>query len=212
GLPSGLPGWVASALRPAVSAVVVLLALGGLAVAAALVVHRDEVLLLHRALQPGVVGGALLTAGQALLLPTLAVWGLAWTSGAGFAVGVGTSVAPGGTVLQTLPTVPVLGALPQPGATPAGAWAVVLLPVLVGAGVTLLEGRRTGGGHGLLRRCGTAVVTAALAGGGVLLLAAAAGGAAGGGRMADLGPAALTTAAAVAGELAAGGLLAVLLA
>ncbi|NIZ91964.1 cell division protein PerM [Kineococcus rubinsiae] len=212
GLPAALPPWVAAALRPAVSATAVLVALGSLAVLAALAVHHDDVLLLHRALEPGLLGGVLLTAGQALLLPTLAVWALAWISGAGFAVGVGTSVAPGGTSLATLPTIPVLGALPTPGVNPVAALAVVLLPVLVGAGVTLLETRRTPRTDGLLHRCGTAVLTAAGAGVLVLLLAAAASGAAGSGRMADLGPAPVLTALAVAGEVAAGGLLAVLIA
>jgi len=211
-LPARVPPWAAAALRPAATATAALVGLGSLALAAALVVRHDDVLLLHHALEPGLLGGVLLTAGQALLLPTLAVWAVAWISGAGFAVGVGTSVAPGGTVLATLPTVPVLGALPAPGATPTLAWAVVALPVLVGAGVALLEARRGAWPGGLLARCASVLATAVLGGLFVLVLAAAASGAAGAGRMSDLGPAPLTTALAVAGELAVGGLLAVLVA
>ena len=215
-LPAALPAPVAAALRPAAGALAALVGLGSLAVAAALVHGRADVALLHEALDPGVLGGALLTAAQLLLLPTLAVWGLAWIAGPGFAVGVGTSVAPGGTTLATLPTVPVLGALPAEGPTSGWALAALALPVLVGAGASVLESRRgpgrgAGPAEGLLRRCATALLTGVLTGLPVAVLALAAGGPAGAGRMSDLGPDAGLLGLVVAGEVAAGGLVAVLL-
>ena len=210
-LPAAVPAVVVAALRPAVAACAGLVGTGALLVAVALVHGRSDVLALHEALDPGVVGGLLLTLAQALLLPTFAVWGLSWATGVGFAVGTGTSVAPGGTTLDTLPTVPVLGALPTPGVTPAWAWAVVALPVLVGAAAWLLQSRRGRPVPGLLTRCGAALLTGA--GTGVLVagLGFFAGGALGHGRMADLGPDALVTGAAAGGEVAAGALVAVLL-
>ncbi|WP_432542715.1 cell division protein PerM [Kineococcus sp. SYSU DK002] len=209
--PAAVPAWLAAAWRPAAAAVLGLAAVGSLVVAAALLHGRDDVLALHRALTPGLVGGALLTLAQALLLPTLAVWGVAWTSGTGFAVGTGTSVAPGGTSLDVLPTVPVLGALPAPGATPALAWAAVAAPVLVGALAQVLAARRGRRVEGLLHRCATALVQGALTGAGVALLSALASGALGHGRLGQVGPDALLTGAVVAGEVAAGAVLAVLL-
>ncbi|MCI2238713.1 DUF6350 family protein [Kineococcus sp. TRM81007] len=209
-LPARVPAVVAAALRPALACTAALLALGSLVVAVALVHGRADVLLLHRSLEPGWLGGTLLTLAQLLLLPTLAVWALAWVAGPGFAVGTATSVAPGGTTLETLPAVPVLGALPPPGATPAATWLVVVLPVLAGAAAALLLRRpRTGAGPG--RRLAVAGATGALTGLAVAVLAALASGALGRDRMSELGPDPLLTGLAVAGEVAAGGALAVLL-
>lgn len=210
-LPARVPAPVAAGLRPGGVAAAGLLAAGALLVAVALVHGRSDVLLLHSALDPGLLGGLLLTLGQALLVPTFAVWGAAWIAGPGFAVGTGTSVAPGGTSLATLPTIPVFGALPAQGPTPVLAWAVVLVPVLLGALAVALEARRPGWPVGLLRRCASALVAGALAGAVVGVLAALSSGSAGPGRMGELGPHAAVVALVVAGEVAAGGLIAVLL-
>ncbi|WP_369070264.1 cell division protein PerM [Kineococcus terrestris] len=212
-LPPWVPAPLVRALRPAGGALAGLLGAGALLLAVALVAGRERVLLLHTSLDPGLVGGALLTLAQALLLPTLAVWAAAWLAGPGFAVGVGTSVAPGGTSLATLPAVPVLGALPVQGAMPAVAWLAVAVPVLAGAGALLLHERRAAAGpeRGLGPRCATAGLVGLLAGLGAGLLSAAAAGGAGAGRMAQLGPTPWLVGLAVAGEVAAGALLAVLL-
>jgi hypothetical protein len=207
-----VPAFAAAVGRSATTATLVLVALGSLATVAALVHGRADVLALHRALDPGVVGGVLLTLGQALLLPTFAVWALAWTSGTGFAVGTGTSVAPGGTSLEVLPTLPVLGALPAPGPTPGLAWAAVALPVLAGAGAWWLHSRRGPRVEGLLHRCAAALLSGLGAGVAVAVLAAFAAGPLGHGRMSQVGPDALLTGVVVAGEVAAGAVLAVLLA
>lgn len=210
-LPAAVPDAVVDGWRPGLAAAAVLLGAGALTVAVALVHGRSDVLLLHDALRPGLLGGLLLTVGQALLVPTFAVWGTSWLAGPGFAVGTGTSVAPGGTTLATLPTVPVFGALPAQGPTPTLTWAVVLVPVLVGAAAVLLQARRPGRPTGLVGRCLSALVAGALAGAVVGVLAAVSAGSAGPGRMSELGPDALAVGLAVAGEVAAGGLLAVLL-
>ncbi|WP_337060212.1 cell division protein PerM [Kineococcus sp. G2] len=206
--PARVPAVVAAALRPALACTAALLALGSLVLAVALVHGRADVLLLHRSLEPGWLGGALLTLAQLLLLPTLAVWALAWVAGPGFAVGTATSVAPGGTTLATLPAVPVLGALPPPGATPVAAWLVVALPVLTGAGAALLHRHRAAAPS---HRLAVAGATGALTGLAVAVLAALASGPLGRDRMSELGPDPLLTGLAVAVEVAAGGALAVLL-
>ncbi|MEZ0492724.1 DUF6350 family protein [Kineococcus sp. TBRC 1896] len=206
-----VPEFAAAAARPALTATLALTGAGSLLTLAALVHGRDDVLALHRALDPGVVGGLLLTLGQALLLPTFAVWALAWASGTGFAVGTGTSVAPGGTSLEVLPTLPVLGALPAPGPTPALAWAAIALPVVAGAAAWWLHTRRGPEVAGLLHRCGAALLSGLGAGLAVAVLAAFAAGPLGHGRMSEVGPDALLTGVVVAGEVGAGAVLAVLL-
>ncbi|WP_432509130.1 cell division protein PerM [Kineococcus auxinigenes] len=210
-LPARVPPALAAALRPAAACAAALLALGALTVAVALVHGRADVLLLHRSLQPGWLGGLLLLLAQALLLPTLAVWAVAWTAGPGFAVGTATSVAPGGTTLATLPALPVLGGLPPQGPTPTATWLVVVLPVLVGAGAAVLRRARAGEPTGLAHRLAVAALTGVLAGAALAVLAAAASGPLGAGRMSEIGPSALLTGLAVAGEVASGGALAVLL-
>ncbi|MGI4895200.1 MAG: cell division protein PerM [Janthinobacterium lividum] len=211
-LSARVPPFVTAGLRPAVVALAALLALGSLTLAVALVRGRADIALLHDALDPGVLGGLLLTLGQALLVPTFAVWGLAWIAGPGFAVGVATSVAPGGTTLATLPAIPLLGALPAEGPTPGWAWFSLALPVLVGGGAWLLEARRgTRRVQGVLRRCATALVTGAVTGVLTSVLGLFASGSAGPGRMSELGPPAGLLGVVVAGEVAAGGLLAVLI-
>lgn len=210
-LPAAVPPFVRAAWRPAATACAALVGVGSLFVVAALVHGRADVLALHEALDPGLVGGTLLTLGQALLLPTFAVWGLAWAGGTGFAVGTGTSVAPGGTSLDVLPTIPVLGALPAPGVTPAIAWAAIALPVLVGALSWWLPSRRGVAVTTVLRRCASALLSGIGAGLGVTTLAFLASGPVGQGRMGDLGPDAVLTGVVVGGEVAAGAVLAVLL-
>ncbi|WP_344553920.1 cell division protein PerM, partial [Pseudokineococcus marinus] len=105
----------------------------GACLVVSLVAGAPQVLDLHRALDAGVVGGAVLVLGQLLLLPTALVWALSWTAGPGFAVGAGTSVTPGGTDLGLLPALPLLGGLPQQGTGGGWLWVVVVLPVAAGA-------------------------------------------------------------------------------
>jgi hypothetical protein len=65
------------------------------------------------ALQPGIFGGLLLLILNILYLPNAIVATLAYFSGVGFAVGSGTLVSPLSFRLNTLPAMPLLGALPQ---------------------------------------------------------------------------------------------------
>src|SRR3954453_17888159 len=154
GAVAGSAAWVAGGFRPGVRrvvgrlhlprpllrcwrplAVATSVQLGGalLVLIAAFVAGWHQVLLLHHALAPGVAGGLVLILAQLTVLPNLLIWSAAWTSGPGFAVGTGTSVMPGHTELGPLPAVPVLGALPTPGAGPGWAWAALAVPGLAGA-------------------------------------------------------------------------------
>ena len=131
--------------RPGSRRVAVQVAAAALVVVAMLGLGRAHVLELHRALDPGVAGGAVLTLGQALLLPNLVLWAAAALAGPGFAVGSATSVTLWSSSLGPLPALPALGALPAPGPLPRAALALLAVPVLAGvvAGVLLCRSRRS---------------------------------------------------------------------
>ncbi|WP_146099424.1 DUF6350 family protein [Kineococcus xinjiangensis] len=204
-----VPGWLRRCARPAAAAVTLLLAAGAALVAVALVASHERVLLLHEALGPGLVGGLLLTAAQALLLPDLAVWGVAWLTGTGFALGTSTAVTPAAVQVGALPALPVLGAVPQPGPLPAPFAAVVLLPVLVGVLAALLAFRRDGTPATAGERLAVVGGAGALTGTVVGVLSWLASGPAGPGRMAEVGPEPLLAAVAAGAEVSLGMLLAV---
>lgn len=196
-------------LRRVLSAAGVVLAAwlgaGAVALCVALFAGREAVLAVHEALAPGALGGALLVAGQVLLLPVLVVWGAAWVAGPGVAVGAGTAVTVAGSDVGPLPAVPVLAALP-PDALP-GAWTAVLaVPVLAGvlAGVRLRVGSPE---RPPLGRLSDAALLAAVTGTGAGLLAWLASGPVGPGRMAEVGPHPLPVALVVSAQVLVGGLL-----
>ncbi len=122
------------ALRPAVHGLVLLGLVGVLVVALLAGLQADRVGSLYTALDAGVVGGTVLTVGQLMALPNLALWALAWVCGAGFELGA-VSVTWSQTEPGTLPLIPALGILPEPGPLPAGMWLGFLLPVAAGAWV-----------------------------------------------------------------------------
>lgn len=197
--------------RPAAIGLAVQLAAGAALVAVALVTGWSTVARVQSALEPGLVGGAVLLVLQAAVLPNAAVWAAAFLSGPGFAVGTGTSVTPAAADVGPLPALPLLGVLPLPGALPGAVLAVLAVPFLAGAALGVATGRRTPHGTGLVARVRTAVdacVAALLAGIGFGVLAHLSGGAAGPGRMAVTGPDPLAAGIVLAGELAAGALLA----
>ncbi len=175
----------------------------------AVLLGTDRITALHEALNPGPVGAAGLVIAQLAYLPTAVVWSGAWLAGPGFAVGTGTSVAPAATVLGPLPAFPLLGALPEPGTTPAWLAAAIAVPVLAGvvAGAHLHRSGRT---TPRVVQMPLALAVGASAGLIATVLAWFASGPAGPGRMAQVGPSPLLVGAAIAGEVAAGCVLAVL--
>jgi hypothetical protein len=163
------------------------------------------------ALEPGWTGGVVFAVAQLALLPNLVLWAAAWLAGSGFAVGVGTSFTPFGTISGPLPAIPLLGALPgDDWANPVSAWTPVLV-VACGVAAGLFAWRRLE--PTLVRWCdvgwvfGGIVVTPGV----VMLLGQwAAAGAGGPGRLSDVGANPLATAGLVAAEVG-GGAAAVLL-
>ena len=90
-----------------------LLGISSLIFGASLFIHISTVKNLTTVLEPGLFGGLLLLLLNLAYLPNAIVATLAYFSGAGFAVGTGTFVAPWSFNLHSIPAFPLLGALPQ---------------------------------------------------------------------------------------------------
>lgn len=126
-----VPVLLRRALAPAVEALVALAAVCFLLVLGLLLVRGERILTLYDALDAGLVGTLTLTLAQLAALPNLMVWALGWMTGAGVSVGT-VHVSWSAATPGDLPLVPVLGALPEPGALPPGLWAMALVPLVAG--------------------------------------------------------------------------------
>lgn len=166
-----------------------LIAVAAIALAGMIAVNYASVVGVYQNLQGGVLGGSILTLGQFVILPNLVIWAASWITGAGFAVGVGSSVSPAGTVLGPVPALPAFGAIPHPG----GQWGfvVLLVPILLSFLVAMVLRQRHDRFSSSAKAkvifgvaAGMAVVVAVLLG----LLSWWSGGAIGPGRMQELGP------------------------
>ncbi|TKW72354.1 MAG: hypothetical protein DI580_04465 [Cutibacterium acnes] len=132
---SRLPRWARGLPSAIGSTVAICLAGGSGALAVSLVVHADRVIHLHQQLGATGWGGLCLILVQLAWLPTVALWGTAWTMGPGFAFGTGTFVSPLGTHVGIVPALPVLGALPSNGPVSLAActwFAVPIVAAIVG--------------------------------------------------------------------------------
>ncbi len=109
------PGWLRSVPSALGYAVLVCLMGGTAALATALIVHRDRITFIHEALDPGVAGTILLVFVQLLYLPNLILWATSWALGAGVTLGDDSLLSMSVTDVGFLPSVPVLGAVGEPG-------------------------------------------------------------------------------------------------
>lgn len=200
-----VPGLVARGVAVAIAG---LLGAGALAFAVSVVVRAPQIVALYQAGNVDALGAVVISLGQVLALPTLVVWALSFVAGPGFAIGVGTQVAPAGTQLGVLPGIPILGAVPQ--STTPWLLALALVPVAVGAlaGWVVRSRLTPRGAAGDAESAGVlvtltlaiAAVSAAL----VALLCVLASGAIGPGRLAEVGPDAGAVALAIGIEIGVG--------
>lgn len=122
--------YVWTVLRSGFIALMSALSLSALLLAVNLAGRWSDIAAVYQALRPGAVGGATLTLAQMAFMPNLAIWSLAWAGGAGFDLGVGSTVSPLGTAVAPVPPIPLLAALPT-GAMTWG-FAALLIPVIAG--------------------------------------------------------------------------------
>lgn len=140
------PDWLRRGLRGAAAGALALLVVPAVVLAVALVLGEPRIATLEDGL--GFDSGGLFVWSLIALayLPNLLAWALAWTLGAGFAVGTGSLVSLWTTELGMLPAIPVLGALPAVGL--ANPWMQAWLAggVIAGglAGVVAVPRSRTG--------------------------------------------------------------------
>ena len=194
---------IEGALRGGTAAAAGVLIVSAVAVAVLIAVNYATIIGLYEAVQAGVFGGATITLAQLALIPNLVIWAAAWFVGPGIALGVGSTVSPIGTVVGTLPGLPLFGALPQ--GTPTYGFVGLLVPVLVGFVFAVVTRQflaqpgmpeRTTLEH-VLTGLGMGVVGGALLG----LLAWWSAGAMGPGRLVEVGPNPLLVGALAAAEI-----------
>lgn len=132
GLLPRLPTWSRSLPRAVAGAVGVVLLGGAAALTVSIVQHWTHIGVITEGLGASGLLLVPLTLAQLIFWPNLLVWAGSWTLGSGFRIGQDTIVAPAGTDLGLVPSIPVLGALPAEG---PGTWLLAWLATGVAAGV-----------------------------------------------------------------------------
>jgi hypothetical protein len=207
-----LPRWLPRAVRPGIYGAGLLLVLGVLLVAVMVVVRWSTVAGLQTAVNAGVVGGVVLTAGQLLVLPNLAVWGVAWLAGPGFQIADGSTITLAGAHPGLMPMIPVLGALPSEGTWPGWLLLLATVPVLAGGGIGWLGCRSLARLSSWRTKLASAITAAGTSAVAVTVLAGVGSGAVGVERLSAVGTRPLLFGAVLLGELVVGAAASVLLA
>jgi hypothetical protein len=187
-------------VRGALAGLATVLCGGGVILVASMLAHAGRMLDLTRGLGAGALGGAVLLLVGALCVPTAVVWAACYAVGPGFAVGIGTSVAPAGIALGPVPAFPLLAVLPGTGHAPAVSLVALAVPVAAGVVIGLMAARRPAATPG--RTVGEAAAAGALAGVALGVLAWLTSGSLGAVRMSQLGPHGGAVGAVAALELA----------
>ncbi|HEY5221855.1 MAG TPA: DUF6350 family protein [Microbacteriaceae bacterium] len=209
---AGFRSGLAAALRAGTAASALVIAASAVLVTVLLFGHFGVVVGLYEQAQAGFLGATALTIAQLALLPNAVIWAASWLLGPGFAIGTGSSIGPVGTQVGPLPSLPLLGILPQ-GSVALG-FAGLLVPVLAGfLGATLLRRRMAHlpgavltSGHLVMIALGAGVVAGVQLG----LLAWWSSGAIGPGRLHDAGPNGLVVGGCAAAAIAVGALVGIL--
>ncbi|MCW2750973.1 MAG: hypothetical protein JWR83_2083 [Aeromicrobium sp.] len=201
---------VRSVVRAAVPGVLAVLGSSALIVLVLLLWHLPRASDLWAELDPGFGGGFALAAICVFAAPTLVLWTASALLGPGFEIGTHTSVDLTGAQLGAVPGLPILAALPSPGAFPSWAFVFGLIPLAAG----MLAGWRVDPGErdDLLIKVGLGAAAGAVAGLALGALIAVSGGAIGPGRMADAGPPMLMPLLVAVPVMALGGALGAVLA
>lgn len=123
--------YVWAVVRAAVVAAVAFVGLGALLLALGILGGWSQVVATYQELHAGAVGDAAVTLLQLGFLPNLVIYAMAWSAGAGFAFGAGTSIGLTSSTVGSLPMLPLLGAVPNSlgGVGLLG----LLVPVVAGA-------------------------------------------------------------------------------
>lgn len=118
-------------VRAAVVAFVALVGLGAVLLGIGILAGWSQIVATYQELHAGAVGDTAVTLLQLGFLPNLVIYAIAWSTGAGFSFGAGTSVGLTSSDAGTLPMLPILGAVPES----MGTFGLVglLVPLVAGA-------------------------------------------------------------------------------
>ena len=105
--------YVWAVVRAAAVAAVAFVGLGALLLALGILGGWSQVVATYQELHAGAVGDAAVTLLQLGFLPNLVIYAMAWSTGAGFAFGAGTSIGLTSSTVGSLPMLPLLGAVPN---------------------------------------------------------------------------------------------------
>ena len=100
-------------VRAAVVAFVALVGLGAVLLGIGILAGWSQIVATYQELHAGAVGDTAVTLLQLGFLPNLVIYAIAWSTGAGFSLGAGTSVGLTSSDAGTLPMLPILGAVPE---------------------------------------------------------------------------------------------------
>lgn len=100
-------------VRAAVVAFVALIGLGAVLLGIGILAGWSQIVATYQELHAGAVGDTAVTLLQLGFLPNLVIYAIAWSTGAGFSFGAGTSVGLTSSDVGTLPMLPILGAVPE---------------------------------------------------------------------------------------------------
>lgn len=100
-------------VRAAVVAAVAFVGLGALLLALGILGGWSQVVATYQELHAGAVGDTAVTLLQLGFLPNLVIYAMAWSTGAGFVFGAGTSIGLTSSTVGSLPMLPILGAVPN---------------------------------------------------------------------------------------------------
>ncbi len=100
-------------VRAAVVAFVALVGLGAVLLGIGILAGWSQIVATYQELHAGAVGDTAVTLLQLGFLPNLVIYAIAWSTGAGFSFGAGTSIGLTSSDVGTLPMLPILGAVPE---------------------------------------------------------------------------------------------------
>lgn len=163
--PRSVPSWLRWIGKAVSAGMIVMIAIGAIVLAIALVIGMDRICLIQRSLDPGAAGNVILLLGQLAWLPNFVLWSGAWASGAGIQMGIETFISPARADAGMLPAIPIFGALPSAGHTHPAMLIWLITPCIAGAlsawvlVKAILRTRQLGPDLGLLIGGGVGVLT-----------------------------------------------------
>jgi hypothetical protein len=129
GLPEHIQSVIVVGLRGAAGTLASLAGVAALALAVLVIIQFPRMVGLYEGLQAGPGGSFVLTLAQIMLMPNFVIWAMSWLTGAGFAIGVGSSVSPIGTALGPIPSLPIFGIIPTGQIFGGYLW--VVIPIVI---------------------------------------------------------------------------------